>query len=116
MLVYLHILALDPNYELKGAARIAQQFYQQPGLRTEPVVATNIFSQYKNKMWDHEEGQKLLSLKLAYAVGLHNVANKTKQAITEIKSMLQDDPNDNIVSVLPDDSFLYDLITISSFR
>jgi hypothetical protein len=49
-------------------------------------------------MWDHEEGQKLLSHRYDLAVALHNISHKTKDAIKELKIMLAEDPIDHLVT------------------
>jgi len=58
----------------------------------------NIFEKYKGNLWGHKEGQKYLQTQLELAVALHNIGNRTKEAIKIINSVLEDDPSDHLLA------------------
>jgi len=88
---------LDPNYNLKGAARPALDFYKDPNFDYNEPVAVNLMEQYKEgKMWQHTEGQKLLATTLELGVALHNLAHKSKDAIKTFKQILEMDTADHL--------------------
>lgn len=89
-------LKIDPNYQLKGAARPALEYYQDPNYIPEPEPI-DLLSQYEGKLWEHYEGQILLEKLLDYGVGLHNIGMKSKDAIKIFEKMLRNDPNDHLV-------------------
>jgi hypothetical protein len=87
---------LDPSYNLKGAARPAIPFYQDPNFipETPPIDLMQI---YATSMWDHSEGRDLLAKLYELAVALHNVAGKSKDAVDTFKRIFQYDPEDHTV-------------------
>jgi hypothetical protein len=87
---------VDKNYALKGAARPAMEHYQDPNYEPQPDPI-NLMALYEGKMWEHWEGQALLEKLLEYGVSLHNVGNKSKDAIKIFERMLRDDPADHLV-------------------
>lgn len=86
---------MDKQYELKGAARVAREFYRPPDWQPDPEPV-DLLEQYEGKMWAHEEGRLLLKLNLNYALGCHNVGKRTKEAIKTMKEMLRMDPADHM--------------------
>lgn len=55
---------------------------------------------YDNNMWEHSEGQILLEKLLDYGIGLHNIAQKSKDAIKIFERILSHDPSDHLVYFL----------------
>ncbi len=82
---------------MKGAARVAQEFYRPPDYRedTEPI---DLFAVHKGKVWDHEEGEKLLCALMELGVAYHNTMNKGKEAIKTFQEMMDLDKEDHLVS------------------
>ena len=87
---------IDKNYDLKGAARPARDFYVDPNYQPEPEPI-NLFDLYSNSIWEHLEGQIYLKMLLEYGIALHNVAQKTKEAIKTFEKILSFDPSDHLV-------------------
>jgi hypothetical protein len=90
------VLHSDPNYNLTGAARPARDFYKDPNYIEEPE-AEDILSKHESNLWGHSEGQQLLSKLYELGVGLHNVGNRSKEAVEVFQRMLRQDPNDHLV-------------------
>ena len=88
---------IDKRYVLKGAARPAQEYYRPPGYK-EDVQPVNIFNEYKNRLGQHTIGLELLKTKLELGINLHNITNKTRQAIETFKEILTLDHSDPLVS------------------
>lgn len=86
---------VDPHYDLKGPARPAREFYLGKEEEFEPV---DLLDQYDGKLWEHEEGQILLRALLEYGTALHNVGNRTKDAIATFQSMQKQDPGDHLLA------------------
>lgn len=90
---------LDPNYDLKGAARAALDHYKDPKFDYSETVEVNIYDQYVDgKMWNHVEGQNLLQLMLDLGMAWHNVAERSKEAIKTFKQILNLDKDDHLRS------------------
>ena len=85
-------------YELKGAARVAREFYRPPGYKEE-AQPIDVFEQLPGKLWEHEEGKEFLSALLELGVGQHNIANRSKDAVATFKEMIALDHEDHLVSV-----------------
>ncbi len=83
-------------YELKGAARAAQEFYRPEGYEALPE-SRNLLEEYHGKMWEHEEGQKLLRAMLDLGLAFHNIGSKSKDAIRVFQESLEMDPEDHLV-------------------
>ena len=87
----------DPSYHLKGAARVAQEFYRPPGYKEdeEPV---DLIEQFKGRLWDCHavEAQTLLHAMSDLSVALHNTKGKTKTAIGVLEQMLVLDTADHL--------------------
>lgn len=88
----------DKNYDLKGAARPAREFYVDPNYEEEPEPI-NLLDLHATSMWNHSEGQILLEKLLDYGIGLHNIAQKSKDAIKIFERILEHDPSDHLVSL-----------------
>eukprot|EP01032_Pedospumella_encystans_P008345 gene8345-9918_t len=86
----------DPTFELKGAARVAQEFYRPPGW-VAPVEARNLLIEYKGRMWEHEEGQNLLRAMLDLGLCLHNTGSRPKDAIRTFQETIEMDPEDHLL-------------------
>ena len=86
---------IDPLYDLKGAARPAAEYYKDPNM-TKDVDPIDVFEQYKGRLWEHEEGQRLLKAMLRLSIEMHNSGLKSKDAIKTLKSMLELDKHDTI--------------------
>lgn len=89
---------MDPNYQLKGAARPALEHYSDPNYEPEPEPI-DLLGEYEGRLWEHKEGQILLERLLEYGIGLHNIGQKSKEAIKIFERMLQNDSEDHLVSV-----------------
>ena len=88
---------LDPTYELKGAARAAQEFYRPPGYEP-PVPPRNLLEEYNGRMWENAEGRKLLSALVDLGLALHNIGSRSKDAIRIFQEAIAQDPADHLVS------------------
>lgn len=82
---------------MKGAARVASEFYRPPGYQ-EDVEAKNLLQEMDGKMWDHSEGRLLLKALLDLGISMHNITNRSKDAIKVFMEMLQMDPADHLVT------------------
>lgn len=76
---------IDPQYALKGAARGAREHYRPPGydeevMNTQPI---DLMDLYIHDIWDapDKEGEKLIEAKILYASGLHNILEKSGEAV-----------------------------------
>ena len=63
---------------------------------TEPE---DILTQHESNLWEHPEGQILLGKLYELGVGLHNVGNRSKEAIAVFRRMLRQDPQDHLVGI-----------------
>ena len=88
-------LKVDPHYDLKGPARPARDFYLPP---EEEVATVDLLELYDGKMWEHEEGQRLLVTLLEYGAALHNVGNRSRDAVATFQSMQKLDPGDHLLA------------------
>lgn len=88
---------IDPMYDLKGAARVAREFYRPADYREE-VEPVDLLEQYHGKLWSHEDGQKVLSAMMELGVAMHNSLNKGKEAIKIFQEMIELDNEDHLVS------------------
>ena len=88
---------VDPNFNLKGAARPAREFYVDPNFKEVPE-AVDLLETHKGRLWEHEEGKVLLKHMLNYGVALHNIAKKTKDAIAVFEEMLVLDNHDHMLA------------------
>jgi len=86
---------VDPLYDLKGAARPARAFYPQPDLDPEPQER-DLIDEYRNSMWAHEEGQKLLKIMLKLSVALYNISGRRKEAERLLIRMREYDAEDHL--------------------
>lgn len=91
--------APDPAYFLKGAARVAQEFYRPPGYK-EDAPPVDIIDQYKGRLWEcgeaKDDAQTLLRAMNDLSVALHSTKGKTKAAIDVLKQMLDLDAEDHL--------------------
>ena len=88
----------DPTFELKGAARAAQEFYRPAGYEA-PVEPRNLIEEYRGRMWENEEGRKLLRALLDLGLALHNIGSRSKDAIRTFRETIELDPADHLVSI-----------------
>lgn len=79
---------------MKGAARPAAEFYAP---KVEVVEKRDLLKEYHSHLWDIPEGQDYLTAMFEYATGLHNLMNKSKDAIQLFEEMLQLDLQDHMV-------------------
>lgn len=85
---------------MKGAARVAREFYKPPDYR-EDVQPIDVFEQMPGRLWEHEEGKKLLIAMMELGVAQHNIAERPKDAINTFQEMIQFDKEDHLVSLSP---------------
>jgi len=90
-------MVLDPEYHLKGAARPAQDYYRPPNYEP-PVQPIDVFVVYRDRLFEHEEGRQYLVALRDLGITLHNLGNKTRDAITIFLKLLEVDPLDHLVS------------------
>ena len=83
----------DPQYNLKGAARAAREFYPDPK-RKPDVPPQDLFETYDGRLWEHEEGRELFSLMCKLAVSQHNLNNYTRDATKTFEQLLALAPDD----------------------
>ena len=74
---------------------MAREFYQDPNYEA-PPEEVNLFEQYQGRMWEHAEGREYLSLVYEMAVGLHNIGQKSNDAIAAFETLLEQDPDDHM--------------------
>ena len=86
----------DSLYELKGAARPAAEFYAP---KVEPVEKRDLLEEYKHNLWDIQEGKDYLTAQFEYATALHNLMNKSRDAITIFEEMIDLDKEDHMVII-----------------
>jgi tetratricopeptide (TPR) repeat protein len=90
---------IDPQYDLKGAARIAREHYRPPGYDEEVMnqQPIDLMELYCHDIWaaPDGEGKKLIEAKILYASGLHNVLEKSSDSINAFKEILALDPKDH---------------------
>jgi hypothetical protein len=90
------VKAVDPAYQLKGAARPAQEFYRPPGWQ-EDVPEVDMLALHRGRLWDDcpsPEGRLLLRAMSDLSVALHSSAGKTRAAIDVLTQMLELDGGD----------------------
>ncbi len=88
----------DPLYDLKGAARVAREFYRPPDYK-EDVEPVDLIDLHPGTIWNHVEGPILLKAMMELGVALHNIMNRSKDAIKVFKEMLELDSEDHLVSL-----------------
>jgi hypothetical protein len=86
---------IDPLFDLKGPARAAREFYKDPNYMDD-IPNTNLFDDFKGKLYEHEEGKVLLQLMLEYGISLYNNFNKLRDAEAVLKEMLELDETDHL--------------------
>lgn len=90
---------IDPAYNLKGAARVAREFYKAPGDTSVPgdEEPRNLMQEYAGNIWNapNREGRILLEKMILYAAGLHNITEQTSHAIKVFYEVLEYDPEDH---------------------
>ena len=86
---------IDPNYDLKGAARAAREFYEDPKMIRIPANQ-NIFELLPGNIYSHDEGKLLLDAMMRLGTSLHTLLSKTKESINVFEEMLELDIEDNI--------------------
>ena len=89
-------MAVDPAFDLKGGARVAQEFYRPVGYAA-PVEPRNLLEEYRGRMWEHPEGRLLLLAMLDVGLALHNIGSRSKDAVKTFKEILEMDPADHVV-------------------
>jgi hypothetical protein len=72
------------------------EYYQDPNYEEEPEPI-NLLDLHDTSMWEHPEGRLLLEKLLDYGVGLHNIVQKSKDAIKVFERILRHDPADHLV-------------------
>lgn len=92
-------MLLDPRYELKGAARAAQEHYRPPGYRS-PVDPVNLFEKLKHDLWTHPAGNTYLQTMRELGLAYHNIGGKTRDASKIFEEILGLDPDDHQVTLI----------------
>jgi hypothetical protein len=100
---------IAPEYALKGAARAAQEHYQDPNY-VPPTEAINLFRQLgceesissdadvpAGNLYSHPEGRVLLRYMIEYGTFLHNKMEKTRDAVKVFQEILRYDKDDHLV-------------------
>ena len=84
---------------MKGAARPACIHYRPPNYKdiVEPV---NLFETYIGRLWEHDQGRCYLNMLMELGVAMHNVSNRTRDAVSVFQEMIAIDPSDHLVSVI----------------
>lgn len=85
----------DPNFDLKGAARAARAHYIPEYV---PEIPKNFMKEHKGDLSVVKEGRDYLSACLEYAVALHKLQGKSRDAIALMDEILKLDKNDHVVS------------------
>lgn len=88
--------ALDPKYNLKGAARPALDFYKDPNFDYTEIVPENLLEKLKGNLYEHDEGCELLHTMMDLSVAYHNTNKRSKEGIAMFKEMLEYDKNDRL--------------------
>lgn len=89
---------INPLYDLKGAARVALEYYRPPDFKDQ-VEPVDIFDLYSGRISEHTEGMKYLEAMKDLGGVLHN-GNKTKEAIQVFEEMISLDSSDPCVRIL----------------
>lgn len=84
---------------MKGAARVAREFYKPPDFK-EDVHPVDVFEELPGRLWEHEEGKKFLIAMLELGVGQHNIAGRSKDAVSTFEEMIQYDKKDHLVCLI----------------
>ena len=94
---------IDPQYDLKGAARVAREYYKDPGDKREKGddVEVDLLELYgsNGRLWrdcPYDEGRVLLTRMLKLAVGLHNITQQTSEACDVLERMISFDSADHL--------------------
>lgn len=87
-----------PLYHLIGPARAALAHYRPPNFQ-EAIKPVNLMIQFKNRLWEHEEGRKLLDYLLELAIAYNNTLRKTRKAVETFEEILSYDPLDHLVGL-----------------
>lgn len=82
----------DPAYHLKGAARVAAQFYKDPNAAPE-VKPVDVFVSHAGKMSEHPQGKLFLAHMAELGIFLHDT-KKCKSAVKIFEEMLELEPRD----------------------
>lgn len=90
---------IAPEYQLKGAARVARETYQDPNFR-EADTPENILESMAGKIYQHEEGVKLIQYMMDKGVYQHNKMQHTKDAIKTFEEILTLDTSDPMVGAV----------------
>lgn len=90
------VCGTDPKFELKGAARAAQEFYRPPGYEALPEPR-DLLTEYRGRMWEIKEGRELLLSLVDLGVAFHNIGSKAKDAMKTFQEALDLDTSDHLV-------------------
>jgi hypothetical protein len=85
---------VDSLYELKGAAKPAQEYYAP---KVEEPEKKDLLLDYHHRLFEIPEGENYLVALFEYATALHNLTNKSKEALAIFEEMLELDHQDNMV-------------------
>lgn len=91
-------IPMNEMYELKGAAKVAQEYYRPLGWKP-PIDPINVLIEFKDNLWEHEIGMEYLCALCELGIAYHNIGNKTRDAITTFQKVLSYDIDDHAVSI-----------------
>jgi hypothetical protein len=94
MILCNRINTVDSLYELKGAAKPAQEYYAP---KVEEPEKKDLLQDYHHRLFEIPEGENYLVALFEYATALHNLTNKSKEALAIFEEMLELDHQDNMV-------------------
>ncbi len=95
MLLIFSSLSIDPKFDLKGAARAARAHYFPEYV---PEIPKNYMKEHKGDLSAVKEGRDYLSACLEYAVALHKLQGKSRDATALLDEIMTLDKNDHVVS------------------
>lgn len=92
-------LFIDPQYRLKGAARVAMEYYAPPSTKV-LLDETDLFETKHGIFYSFLKGLEYLQALKDYAIYVRDVMHKVKDSIQVFEQMLQLDVTDKLVICL----------------
>jgi hypothetical protein len=57
----------------------------------------DLLDEFHGRMWENDEGRKLLKAMLELGLALHNIGNRSKDAVRTFQEIIALDPADHLV-------------------
>lgn len=85
-------------YDLRGAARPARAFYQDPNA-TPVAPAINYLETHRGRLWEIDDGKELLKTMKEFAASSVKLLARTLDAIATLREMVDYDSADHLVTL-----------------